>query len=101
MFRITAGYLAIAWVLWQVVDTTCPTFDCSQDFQKSIFWFLVAGLPITLAIAWVNWRTAILVGAGLLAGAAIMFFVTRGPAIEPETAIVTASVEATQPEAVA
>ena len=97
MFRITAGYLAVAWVLWQVVDTTCPTFECSLSFQKSIFWFLIAGLPITLAIAWVNWRTAILVGSGLLAGAAIMFFVMRGPAIEPETATVTPAVEVAQP----
>ncbi len=97
MFRITAGYLAIAWVLWQVVDTTCPTFDCSQDFQKSIFWFLVAGLPITLAIAWVNWKTAIVAGIGILAGATVMFFVMRGPAIEPETAAVTPPTEVSQP----
>ena len=96
MFRITAGYLAVAWVLWQVVDTTCPTFECSQEFQKSIFWFLVAGLPITLAIAWVNWRTAILVGIGILAGASVMFFVMRGPAVEPETAVVTPPLEVAQ-----
>ncbi len=24
MFRITAGYLAVAWVLWQVVDGRRP-----------------------------------------------------------------------------
>ena len=87
MFRITAGYLAVAWVLWQVVDTTCPTFECSQEFQKSIFWFLIAGLPITLAIAWVHWQTAVGVGIGILAGATVMFFVMRGPAVEPETAV--------------
>ena len=87
MFRITAAYLAVAWVLWQVVGTTCPAFECSMQFQQSIFWFLIAGLPITLAIAWVNWKTAILVGSGLLAGATVMFFMMRGPAIETETAI--------------
>ena len=97
MFRITAGYLAVAWVLWQVVGTTCPAFDCGNAFQQSIFWFLIAGLPITLAIAWVNWRTAILVGSGLLAGAAIMFFVMRGPAVEPEQAAVTPTVEIAAP----
>ena len=83
MFRITAGYLAVAWVLWQVVTATCPAFECSNAFQQSIFWFLIAGLPITLAIAWVNWRTAIGVGIGILAGATVMFFMMRGPAIEP------------------
>ena len=95
MFRITAGYLAVAWVLWQVVDTTCPTFECSLSFQKSIFWFLVAGLPITLAIAWAHWQTAIVAGIGLLAGVTITFFVMRGPATE--TATVTPPVEVAQP----
>ncbi len=97
MFRITAGYLAVAWVLWQVVDTTCPTFECSLSFQKSIFWFLVAGLPITLAIAWVHWQTAVGVGIGILAGATVMFFVMRGPAVEPETSTVTSPAAVTQP----
>ena len=97
MFRITAGYLAIAWVLWQVVSTTCPAFECSIQFQQSIFWFLIAGLPVTLAIAWVNWKTAILVGSGLLAGATVMFFVMRGPATEIETAAITPPVEVAEP----
>ena len=97
MFRITAGYLAVAWVLWQVVDTTCPTFECSLSFQKSIFWFLIAGLPITLAIAWVHWQTAIVAGIGILAGATVMFFVMRGPVIEPEAIATTAPVEVAPP----
>ena len=96
MFRITAGYLAVGWILWQVVGTTCPAFDCSTQFQKSIFWFLIAGLPVTLAIAWVNWKTAILVGSGLLAGATVMFFVMRGPASETETAATTPPVDVAQ-----
>ena len=97
MFRITAAYLAVACVLWQVVGTTCPAFECSTQFQQSIFWFLGAGLPITLAIAWVNWKTAILVGSGLLGGATVMFYVMRGPATETETAAITPSMEITQP----
>ncbi len=67
-------------MLWQVVDTTCPAFECSLSFQKSIFWFLIAGLPVTLAIAWVHWQTAVVAGIGILAGATVMFFVMRGPA---------------------
>ena len=97
MFRITAGYLAVAWVLWQVVDTTCPTFECSLSIQRGIFWFLIAGLPITLAIAWVNWRTAIVAGIGIMAGATVMFVVMRGPPTETETAAITPPVEVTQP----
>ena len=97
MFRITAAYLAVAWVLWQVVGTTCPAFECSMQFQQSMFWFLIAGLPITLAIAWVNWKTAILVGSGLLAGATVMFFMMRGPAIETETAIMKPTMEVAEP----
>ena len=95
MFRIAAGYLAVAWVLWEVVTATCPTFECSNAFQQSIFWFLVAGLPITLAVAWVNWRTAILVGVGILAGALVMFFVMRGtlPTVQPEPAVTTTPTE--------
>ena len=84
MFRITAGYLAVAWVLWQVVGTTCPAFECSNAFQQSIFWLLIAGLPITMAIAWVNWKTAIVAAIGMLAGLSIMFFVMRGPATDDD-----------------
>jgi TolB-like protein len=97
MFRITAGYLAVAWVLWQVVGTTCPAFECSAQIQKSIFWFLIAGLPVTLAIAWLNRKTAILVGSGLLAGATVMFFVLRGPPIGAETAANTPPTKVAQP----
>ena len=78
MFRIAVGYLAVSWALWEVVTATCPAFECSNTFQQSIFWILLAGLPITLAVAWVNWRTAILVGVGILTGASVMFFVMRG-----------------------
>jgi hypothetical protein len=70
MFRITAGYLAVAWVLWQVVTATCPAFHCTDVFQQSIFWFLLAGLPITLAITWVHWKSAIIAAVGILAGLA-------------------------------
>ena len=101
MFRITAGYLAVAWVLWQVVDTTCPTFDCSQSFQKTIFWFLIAGLPVTLAIAWVHWQTAVVAGIGLLAGVTITFFVMHGPATELQTATATRPVEVAPPASAA
>ena len=99
MFRITAGYLAVAWVLWQVVDTTCPTFECSLSFQKSIFWFLVAGLPVTLTVAWVHWKTAILVGVGILAGITVTLLVTRAtsPAPESKTTAITPVTEVTQP----
>lgn len=97
MFRITAGYLAVAWVLWQVVGTTCPAFECSMQFQRSIFWFLFAGLPFTLAIAWLNWKTAIMVGSALLAGATVMFFVLRGPAIEIEAVATTPLNKVAQP----
>lgn len=83
-------------MLWQVVGTTCPAFECSTQLQKSIFWFLIAGLPITLAIAWVNWKTAILVGSGLLAGATVMFFVMRGPATETRTTVIAPPVAVTQ-----
>ena len=42
MFRITAAYLAMAWVLSQVVTATCPDCDCSMAFQQPIFWFPIA-----------------------------------------------------------
>ena len=98
MFRITAGYLAVAWVLWQVVDTTCPTFECSLSFQKSIFWFLIAGLPITLAVAWVNWRTAIVVGVAFIAGAGVAVFVMGVVETPPQAEVPAVAVA--QPEEV-
>jgi TolB-like protein/cytochrome c-type biogenesis protein CcmH/NrfG len=68
-----------------------------MQFQQSIFWFLIGGLPITLAIAWLNWRTAILVGSALLAGAPAKFFALRGPAIESEAAAVTPRTNVARP----
>ena len=68
MFRIALGYLAVAWLLWQVVDTPCPAFECSLESQRTIFWLLLGGLPVTLAVAWVNWKTAIIVGTSFIAG---------------------------------
>ena len=97
MFRIAVGYLAVSWVLWEVVTATCPAFECSNTFQQSIFWILLAGLPITLAVAWINWRTAILVGGGILAGVSVMFFVMRGtlPTVQTEPAVATKPSEPT------
>ena len=50
MFRITAGYLAVAWVLWQVVDTTCPTFECSLSIQRAFSGFSLPGFPSRLRL---------------------------------------------------
>jgi adenylate cyclase len=85
MFRIAVGYLAVAWVLWQVVDTTCPTFECSLELQKTIFWLLLGGLPVTLAVAWVNWKTAIIVGIAFMAGlgVSVMMSGSRSELKEP------------------
>ena len=78
MFRITAGYLAVAWVVWQVIVTTCEAFECTPGFLRNIFWLLAAGLPITLSVAWVNWKTAIIVGVAFLAGVGITVVMMTG-----------------------
>ena len=95
MFRIALGYLAVAWLLWQVVYTTCPAFECSLESQRTIFWLLLGGLPVTLAVAWVNWKTAIIVGIAFIAGLGVAVLM-MGPQLGPVESIVDASVEPIQ-----
>lgn len=38
MFRIIAAHLAVALVLWQVVTATRRAFECTNNFQQSLFW---------------------------------------------------------------
>jgi hypothetical protein len=92
MFRIAVGYLTVAWLLWQVVGNTCPAFDCSQAFQQTIFWLLLGGLPVTLAVAWINWKTAIVVGISFIAGAGVAVMMTGSQPV-PVESVVDATVE--------
>jgi TolB-like protein/Tfp pilus assembly protein PilF len=101
MFRIAVGYLAVAWLLWQVVDTTCPTFECSLAFQRTIFWLLLGGLPVTLAVAWVNWKTAIIVGVAFIAGAGVAVMMTAGSQPAPAEPIVEETDQQRLPNSVA
>ena len=88
------GYLAVAWLLWQVVDTPCPAFECSLESQRTIFWLLLGGLPVTLAVAWVNWKTAIIVGTSFIAGLGVAVMM-MGSEPEPVELVVEATIQPT------
>ena len=52
VFRVAAVYLAVAWLLLQVVATVAPILDLSATLQKAVLIFLGAGFPVAVVLAW-------------------------------------------------
>jgi TolB-like protein/tetratricopeptide (TPR) repeat protein len=46
-------YLAVAWLLLQVIDTTSPIIGVSLATQRLVLVLLAIGFPITVVLAWV------------------------------------------------
>jgi TolB-like protein len=46
-------YLAVAWLLLQVVDTTGPIIDLPVGIQRIILSLLAIGFPVAVVLAWV------------------------------------------------
>ncbi len=53
MLRVSAVYLAVAWLLLQVVDTIAPIIDLPISAQKLLLLLLTIGFPVAVILAWV------------------------------------------------
>jgi TolB-like protein/Tfp pilus assembly protein PilF len=52
VFRVSAVYLAVAWLLLQVMDTLGPILDLSVPLQRTVLILLSIGFPIAVISAW-------------------------------------------------
>ncbi len=53
MLRVSAVYLAVAWLLLQIVDTIAPIIDLPISAQKILLLLLTIGFPVAVILAWV------------------------------------------------
>jgi len=53
VLRVSAVYLAVAWLLLQVVDTIGPILDFSLGFQRLVLVLLTIGFPVAVILAWI------------------------------------------------
>lgn len=53
MLRVSAVYLAVAWLLLQIVDTIAPIIDLPISAQKNLLLVLTIGFPVAVILAWV------------------------------------------------
>ncbi len=53
VLRTSAIYIATAWVLIQVADTTFPIFDLPDEFTRYVTIGLAAGFPVVVVLSWV------------------------------------------------
>ncbi len=53
MLRVSAVYLAVAWLLLQIVDTIAPIIDLPISAQKILLLVLTIGFPVAVILAWV------------------------------------------------
>ena len=52
VFKVSAVYVVMAWLLIQIVTAILPTFNAPEWVSQTIIFLLALGLPITLIIAW-------------------------------------------------
>ncbi len=52
VFRVAAAYLAVAWLIVQIVETLFPIFGLSDALMRLIVVLLVIGFPLVLALSW-------------------------------------------------
>ena len=53
VFRTALAYVVMAWLLLQVTDVMIPIVEYPAWVGKLVFFFLLAGLPVVLVLAWV------------------------------------------------
>jgi len=53
VLRVSAVYLAVAWLFLQVVDTIGPILDLSLGFQRIVLVLLAIGFPVAVLLAWI------------------------------------------------
>jgi len=52
VLRVAVGYLAVSWLLIQVVETLFPIFGLSDELIRLVVILLVTGFPLVLIISW-------------------------------------------------
>jgi hypothetical protein len=52
VFRVTALYAVVAWLLLQVADTLSPILDLPDFASRLVFFFLIIFFPIALFLSW-------------------------------------------------
>jgi TolB-like protein/Tfp pilus assembly protein PilF len=53
VLRVSAVYLAVAWLLLQIVDTIAPIIDLPISAQKILLLLLTIGFPVAVILAWI------------------------------------------------
>jgi TolB-like protein/Flp pilus assembly protein TadD len=53
VLRVSAVYLAVAWLLLQIADTIAPIIDLPISAQKILLLVLTIGFPVAVILAWV------------------------------------------------
>jgi TolB-like protein/tetratricopeptide (TPR) repeat protein len=52
VFKVTAAYIIVAWLLLQVSDTLVPALRLPEWFHSGVAFLLIMGLPIAIVFAW-------------------------------------------------
>ena len=52
VFRVALAYLAIAWVIIQIVETLFPLFGLSDDLIRLVVILVSGGFPLVVIISW-------------------------------------------------
>ncbi|NNF51205.1 MAG: tetratricopeptide repeat protein [Gammaproteobacteria bacterium] len=53
VFRVSAGYIVVAWLLIQVADVILPTFNSPPVVMQILIAGLILGFPVAAVLAWV------------------------------------------------
>jgi TolB-like protein/Tfp pilus assembly protein PilF len=51
--KVSAAYLAAAWLIAQIVETVFPVFELPGVYLRALFVILGLGLPVTIVLAWI------------------------------------------------
>ncbi len=52
VFKASAAYLIVAWIIAQLASIVLPTFDAPPFVLKTILFLIVLGFPLNLVFAW-------------------------------------------------
>jgi len=52
VFKVTAAYIIVAWLLLQVSDTLVPALHLPEWFHSGVAFVLIMGFPIAIIFAW-------------------------------------------------
>ena len=52
VFKVTAAYIIVAWLLLQISDTLVPALHLPEWFHSGVAFLLILGFPVALIFAW-------------------------------------------------